>query len=307
MSGAFVVLVTGCTDGGIGCEVARAFASRAPPPGSGCTSVLVFAASRRLDAMRSLAAIPNVVRLVLDVNADDSVALATAEIDRVAGRLDVLVNNAGVSCYGPTVEVPADTLRRILDTNTVAPLALTQALLPLMLRERLIPPATSEPVARVVNVGSVVGSVCTPFNGIYSVSKAALHMLSSALRMELRPLRVSVCTVRPGGIVSNISRNGIASMVFDENRSLYAGLARFVHERATASQSKRSTPTTAMARRIVETALRPGYMPADLTYGHLSTLLTFLSRLPYWLSDWILMWRYGLWPTPRSMITSGAK
>ncbi|KAJ1531149.1 hypothetical protein HK405_001662, partial [Cladochytrium tenue] len=72
-------------------------------------------------------------------------------------------------------------------------------------------------------------------------------MLSSALRMELWPLRVSVCTVRPGGIVSNISRNGIANTVFDVSRSLYAGLAHFVHERATASQSKCSTPTTAMA------------------------------------------------------------
>ncbi|KAJ1548497.1 hypothetical protein HK405_002951, partial [Cladochytrium tenue] len=305
--GAFVVLVTGCTDGGIGGEVARAFASRAPPRASGCDAVLVFAAARRLDSMPSLTGIPNVVPIALDVTDPDSIASAVAEIDRVAGRLDVLVNNAGVGCYGPAVEVPAATLRRVLDTNTVAPLALLQALLPLMLRPRASPPAASEPVARVLNVGSVVGSVCVPFGGIYSTSKAALHMLSSALRMELRPLRVSVCIVRPGAIVSNIARNGVAAMNFDPARSLYAGLARFVYARANVSQKPgRSTPTAAMAKRIVDTALRPGYMPADLTYGQLSTFLTFLSRLPYWLSDWLLMRNYGLWPTPRSMIASSA-
>ncbi|KAJ1559982.1 hypothetical protein HK405_008659, partial [Cladochytrium tenue] len=121
------------------CSCTRATFLVSPPPWPG--HFLWSSLVRRLDAMRSLAAIPKVVHLVLSMNADDSVTPVTAEIGS--------------------------------DTNTVAPLALTQALLPLMMRERLIPPATREPVARVVNIGSVVGSVCTPFNDIYSVSKAA--------------------------------------------------------------------------------------------------------------------------------------
>ncbi|KAJ1568212.1 hypothetical protein HK405_003257 [Cladochytrium tenue] len=307
--GAFVVLVTGCSDGGIGCEVARAFALRAPPLASGRDTVLVFAAARRgPDAMKSLAGIPNIVRVPLDVTDPASIARAMAEIDRVGGGgLDVLVNNAGVGCFGPVVEAPIATVRHVLDTNAVAPLALTQALLPLMLHPRgtRSPPAASEPVARVLNVGSLAGALCGPFGGVYSASKAALHMLSSALRMELRPLRVSVCTVLPGGVVSNIARG--SAVAFDPARSLYAGLARFIYARANASQSARSTPTADMARRIVDTALRPGYMPASMTYGHLSTFLTFLSRLPYWLSDWLLMRNYGLWPPSSFMIAPGAK
>jgi NAD(P)-dependent dehydrogenase (short-subunit alcohol dehydrogenase family) len=103
-----VVLVTGCSDGGIGHAVARAFAA------AGCA---VVATARSRGSMRDLKGDPRFLLLELDVRSDESARAAVADALREYGRIDVLVNNAGVHLVAPLAEVPMDSFNQVFDTN----------------------------------------------------------------------------------------------------------------------------------------------------------------------------------------------
>jgi NAD(P)-dependent dehydrogenase (short-subunit alcohol dehydrogenase family) len=131
--------------------------------------------------------------LALDVCDDASVSAAVAALLGAAGRLDVLVNNAGMGLAGAVEDTgPAD-LARQLDTNLLGPLRLVRAVAPHM-RER--------GRGRIVQMSSLAGRIGVPFQGAYSASKFALEGLSESLAMELRPFGVDVVLVQPGDVRS---------------------------------------------------------------------------------------------------------
>lgn len=144
----------------------------------------------------------------------------------------------------------------------------------------------------IVNIASVVGAVGTPFAGAYSSSKAAVINASDVLRLELAPFGVRVVTVCPGAIRSRFGANTAGSLDAAALR-LYAPFRAAVEERATASQSDKSTPGEAFAAEMVRQVLRPS-SPAVLWIGHMSGLMRFLTWLPYWVRDALLARRFGL-------------
>lgn len=103
-----VVLVTGCSEGGIGHAMARAFAA------AGCA---VVATARSRGSMRGLDGDPRFLLLELDVRSDESARAAVAGALREHGRIDVLVNNAGVHLVAPLAEVPMESFHQVFDTN----------------------------------------------------------------------------------------------------------------------------------------------------------------------------------------------
>lgn len=122
-----------------------------------------------------------------------------ASIDAFADaleRVDVLVNNAGESQSGPLEELPWDALQRLFDVNVLGHVRLTQRVLPGM-RERRY--------GRIVMVGSMIGSFPIPFRSSYGASKAAIKAFADAMRLEVRPYGIEVCTVEPGSINTGIS------------------------------------------------------------------------------------------------------
>ena len=131
--------------------------------------------------------------LPLDVRSDDSVRAALDEVRSVAGRLDVLVNNAGFRFLGAAEETSVDEARAVFETNFFGAHRVTVAALPL-LREA--------GGARIVNITSLSGLDALPFGSIYSASKWALEAYSESLRHEVKPLGVSVSVVEPGAIHS---------------------------------------------------------------------------------------------------------
>jgi NAD(P)-dependent dehydrogenase (short-subunit alcohol dehydrogenase family) len=130
--------------------------------------------------------------LFLDVTDAESIAEAARKVDSsLAGAgLAGLVNNAGISLDVPLECVDIGALRHQLEVNSVAPVAVTQAFLPLLRRAR----------GRVVNVSSVNGRVASPFSGPYCMSKFALEAFTDCLRQELATWGMHVASVEPGAI-----------------------------------------------------------------------------------------------------------
>lgn len=198
-----IALVTGANKG-IGLEIARQLA------GAGVT-VLVGAR----DAGRGKAAAAALQSegldahfIELDVTDAASIAQAAAAIGQQHGRLDILVNNAGINDAGdgPPASVSIEAARRLFETNFFAPLAVTQAMLPLLQKSR---------AGRIVNMSSSLGSITgagdasSPYYPVrlagYNASKAALNMLTVQLAESLRGSGIVVNSVCPGYVSTDLN------------------------------------------------------------------------------------------------------
>ncbi len=179
----------------------------------------VFAGVRRPEDGEALArqASQRLTPLLLDVTDGASIAAATEVVAQAVGGAGLagLVNNAGIAVAAPLEFAPLDEVRRQLEVNTIGPLAVTQAFLPLLRAGH----------GRIVNVGSIGGLVASPFTGPYSASKFALEALTDSLRMELRPWGLHVCIVAPGVVATPIWAKSVA--VADQ---LLQALPREAHE-----------------------------------------------------------------------------
>jgi NAD(P)-dependent dehydrogenase (short-subunit alcohol dehydrogenase family) len=180
-----VVLITGCSSG-FGFETALAFARRGDQ---------VFATMRNLAKSTDLqsAAADSALAveiLPLDVTDDDSVADAVKKVLAAAGRIDVLVNNAGVEHWGALEFLADDLVRAIFETNVLGAVRMLRAVLPAM---------RAQESGVVVNVASAAGRVPgLPVNWAYSASKHALCSLSDSLFGEVQPFGIRVVSIEPG-------------------------------------------------------------------------------------------------------------
>jgi short-subunit dehydrogenase len=147
--------------------------------------------------------------------------------------------------------------------------------------------------AQVVNIGSVSGITTTPFSGAYCATKAALHSLSDAQRMELAPFGIDVITVQPGAIESKFGDNSLNNVLQRITpKSLYAPLKEAIQARATASQDN-PTPATEFAESLVEQLLNNP--KAVIRIGNGSFGLPLLKRwLPTTILDKILSKKFNL-------------
>jgi NAD(P)-dependent dehydrogenase (short-subunit alcohol dehydrogenase family) len=171
-----VVFITGASSG-MGREAALELHRR------GAT---VYAAARR--EMPELAAV-GIHTVSLDVTDDASLKSAVDQVLGEAGRIDVLINNAGYGSYGAIEEVPMGEARRQFEVNIFGAMRLTQLVVPGM-RER--------GSGRIVNISSIGGKFSMAFGGWYHATKHALEALSDALRQELTPFGVDVVIIEPG-------------------------------------------------------------------------------------------------------------
>jgi NAD(P)-dependent dehydrogenase (short-subunit alcohol dehydrogenase family) len=141
-----------------------------------------------------------VAPIVLDVTEPAQIAAAVERVEGHGGRLDALVNNAGIGYGGPLELLPIGDLRNQLEVNVLGPVALTQALLPALRRAR----------GRVVLVSSIGGRVAMAFTAPYAASKHAIEAIGDALRVELRSSHVQVTLIEPGSVATPIWDKGRA-------------------------------------------------------------------------------------------------
>jgi len=270
-----VVLITGCSSG-IGRALVAQFSKR--------KNLFIFASARRLEDIADLRG-ENVELVSLDVTDEESIRKAIELILKQKGRIDILVNNAGVSMYGPTIELNLQDCKKLFETNVFGVIACTQAVSKIMIQQQS---------GKIVNICSVVGIISVPFSGSYCASKAAMRAWSDTLRLELAPFGIKVLVVDPGAIKSDISRKSISKLEsYETEDSFYFSVAENIRERAVSSQQN---PTSAeeFASKTVGYILQSS-PSSHFTYGRLSFLLPFLSRLPTWLTDKIFTRKFQLW------------
>jgi short-subunit dehydrogenase len=260
-----MIVITGCSSG-IGHALAVVLHAR---------GAKVCATARRPESLSDLAAL-GILTLPLDVNSADSIAALMAELESRQITPSVLVNNAGYGLMGPLADIASADVAQQFQTNVLSVLAMTQAVIPAM---------AAQDRGLIVNIGSVSGVLTTPFAGAYCATKAAVHALSDALRLELAPLGIRVMTVQPGAIASSFGDTA-SSTVQLKPASLYAPLANAIMKRATASQ-QRATPAAEFAEQLAKAilAVKP---PALIRIGRGSRALPWLAR---WLP---VVWRDAL-------------
>lgn len=175
-----IALVTGASSG-IGAMTARELSK------AGFT---VYAAARRVDKMQELKK-DGIRPVELDLTKEESVLKCVETILHEAGRIDVLVNNAGYGSYGAIEDVPMEEARRQFEVNLFGMARLIQLVTPSMRENNY---------GKIINVSSMGGKIWTKFGGWYHATKFAVEGFSDCLRLELAPFGIDVVVVEPGGI-----------------------------------------------------------------------------------------------------------
>jgi len=250
MSNPTVVVVTGVSSG-IGRAAAQKFAKR------GCR---VFGTVRSIANALSL---PGVELVEMDVRDDASVEAGIRSIIDRAGRIDVLVNNAGTSLIGAVEETATTEAASLFDTNVLSILRTAQAVLPHMRAQRS---------GRIVNVSSVLGFLPAPYMGIYSASKHAVEGLTESLDHEVRQFGVRVTLVQPSFTRTNLDVNAPQTRSTIPEYDRERGLA----SRAVVDSVKGAPAPDGVANTIVEAAL--GTWRMRRTPGGQAALLSKLRR-----------------------------
>lgn len=190
------IILTGA-GGGIGGELARQLAA------AGARLVLVDVNSQALAARQKELGGDRTHTVCVDITEPDAHARIASEcVDRFGG-IDILINSAGINPFGEFADQPAGLLGKTLEINTVAPILLTRAVLPVMLKQGS---------GQIVNVGSTFGSIGFAWFSAYSASKFALRGFSQALRRELADTGIAVTYVAPRAVRTAINSQQVYDM-----------------------------------------------------------------------------------------------
>lgn len=132
----------------------------------------------------------------LDVTKKETIVKAVESVVQKEGRIDVLINNAGVGITGPIEEIPEAEIKRAFETNYFGALNMIKNVLPIM---------RSQQSGLIINITSIAGYMGLPYRGIYSATKSALEITAEAYRMELKQFGIKMTNVAPGDFATNIA------------------------------------------------------------------------------------------------------
>ena len=194
-----VVLITGASSG-IGKTTAEYLSEK---------GFRVYGTSRKpADYQRNFTLLP------LDVCDPESVRKAVATLLDKEGRIDVLINNAGMGITGPLEETPTGEMKRVFDTNFFGPIEVMKAVLPSMRKQGS---------GLVINITSIAGYMGLPFRGIYSATKGALELLTESARMELKGFGIELTNIAPGDFATGIAAGRYHAPVLEDSpyREIY--------------------------------------------------------------------------------------
>ena len=181
-----IVLVTGASSG-IGLSISNHLSQK---------GYKVYGGSRSAPPADNFEAVK------LDVADEESVKEVVDRIIEKDGKIDAVVNNAGVGSVGAVERTPVDDIRKLFEVNVYGPVRVCQAVLPYMRQRQQ---------GHIINVSSMGSMLGMPFRGYYSASKAALDLITETLRMEVEKFGIKACTVHPGDVRTAIADHRIVS------------------------------------------------------------------------------------------------
>lgn len=193
-----VILVTGGSSG-----IGRATANHLASKGN-----IVYGTSRKAENGQQL---DNFTLVQMDVTNLDSIDIAVNYIIQKEGRIDVLINNAGLGMIGPLESTSIDKIREVFETNIFGVLNVCKAVIPFMREKNK---------GNIINITSIGGIISLPYRGIYCSSKFAVEGFSEALSMEVRKFNIHVTIVEPGDFKTNINEN--RRIAASANSSIYS-------------------------------------------------------------------------------------
>lgn len=215
----------------------------------------------------------DVQQLAADVRDEASVAAAVDEVVKREGRIDLLVNNAGMGISGPVEFTKTEDAKRIMDINFMGQFICARTVLPYM---------RSQGSGRIVCTSSVAAPIAIPYQAFYSASKAAVNAMALALRNEVKSFGIQVCAVMPGdastGFTAAREKNSSGDSVYAQNRSAVAAMER--------DEQNGMSPKD-VARVIVKAGETKSPGPlyvAGTKYKLFNALFKFLpARISYWI------------------------
>jgi len=152
----------------------------------------VYAVARRISRLSDLEA-KGAVIIAMDLTDEESVINGVARIQKQAGTIDILINNAGYGEYGSIEEVSTEEAKKQFEVNVFGLARITRLVLPKMRENRY---------GKIINISSMAGKATSPMGGWYHASKHAVEAISDALRMEVRQFGIDVIIIEPGAVKS---------------------------------------------------------------------------------------------------------
>jgi NAD(P)-dependent dehydrogenase (short-subunit alcohol dehydrogenase family) len=229
-----IVVITGCSSG-IGRDMAQTLST---------TGYAVAATARNPESIGDIDAR---LKLQLDVTDEQSVQAAVEAVIRELGRIDVLVNNAGIVVYGAVEEVPLPLMQNMFDVNVFGVIRMIKACVPHMRQSG---------GGTIINISSNAGKVSMPVNGAYSATKFALEALTDALRVELSMFGIRVVAINPGLITSSLNVTGLAASaaILSNEASDYRSVYRKFVSITTEAKGSGPEAVTQAVKAAIETA-----------------------------------------------------
>ncbi|KHD75628.1 dehydrogenase [Actinoplanes utahensis] len=221
------------------------------------------------DAIRAAGIEP----VILDITESEHVSALAARVAADPRELHALVNNAGIQVNGPVEALPLEQWRWVFEVNLFGHIAVTQALLPALLRGR----------GRVINISSIGGRAAMATYGAYAGAKFALEAVSDSLRREVAPLGVRVVVVEPGGVRTEMAARGVAAAndvaarMTPEQAERYGGLVQANNALMTSGTA--SGLTADAAARVIVKAVTTRRPRARYTAGRDAAMIIPLTRI----------------------------
>ncbi|KAK0388832.1 hypothetical protein NLU13_5075 [Sarocladium strictum] len=274
------VFITGASPGGIGNALANEFLDR---------GYHVLGTARNPAVLKDLTA-RGMTAIALDVTSEESIKACTEEVTRLTdGKLDILINNAGARDVAPFLDSSPSRSQMVFQTNVLGPMRIVQLLISSLIATRGL----------IINVSSASTRVPYLFGSVYSASKGALDVWTSALRMELRPFNVRVMLSVTGTVTSS---NTKLEDTLPES-SLYKPVEDVFRWRLGFSQKANTMKREVFARRLVDQVERGegwlggliGGTPINFWCGGMTGLVWFATTfLPRWLVEWYTARHWGI-------------
>lgn len=190
------IIITG-TSSGIGFALAEYFGKRGHK---------VYGLSRKHTESNYFSSIPT------DVTDPDAVQNAIAEVLKIETRIDVLINNAGMGMVGSVEDSVKEDILKLFNLNLVGAVQMMSAVMPNMRAHKS---------GKIINVSSIGSEMGLPFRGFYSASKSALDKVTEAMRYEVYPWNIHVCSLHLGDIKTNIAENRVRTQVSEPYQSVF--------------------------------------------------------------------------------------